>query len=145
MYNTPMFRYILLAMFALSAAGCALNESYNPVAASTSGTFELNGPALRKLTLGMTQPQVHAIMGDTITIGYNYADEGHGASVPLTLNNPYKTSETQDKSASPADRCTVEYYVTKVVIPDGVVSDEELMPLKFCKGVLTAQGWDRIK
>ena len=133
-----MFRYILLAVFALSAVGCALNESYNPVAASTTGTFELNGPSLRKVTPGMTQLQVHQLMGDSIIIGYNYADQGHGASVPLTLKNPYKTSETQDK-------CTVEYYATKVVIPDGVLSDAELMPLKFCKGVLTAQGWDRIK
>ena len=141
MYNRPMLRYIFLAILVFAASGCAINEAYNPVAAGTSGTFELNASALKQITLGMTQPQVHQIMGETIIIGYNYQDSGHGASVPLTLKNPYKTSESEDAKG----KCTVEYYATRVVIPDGVVSDQELMPLKFCQGVLIAKGWDKIK
>ena len=130
----------------LSVAGCAVNEAYNPVASGTSGTFELNAAALKQVSLKMTRAQVHQILGDSIVIGYNYQPQGgesklgHDAPVPLTLKNPYKISEAKDEGG-----CVIEYYVTQVVIPDGIVSDQELMPLKFCKDILTAKGWDQIK
>lgn len=138
MYNTFMMKFLLIILFLATGAGCAFNETYNPVAASTSGTFELNQSALKKVTLGMLQPQVHQLMGETIIVGYNYADDVHGTATPLTLQNPYKTSAA-------ADGCVVEYYATSVVIPDGVVSDAELLPLKFCQGKLVAKGWDSAK
>jgi hypothetical protein len=138
MYNTHMFKFLLLVLLSLTTASCAMREGYNPVAAATAGTFELNQSALNNVTLGMTQSQVHQIMGETITIGYNYGSSAE----PITLKNPYKTSELEDGSKG---KCTVEYYATSVIVPDGIVSDSELMPLKFCKGVLTSKGWDKIK
>lgn len=143
MYNTTMKSFLPLLLVLLSVSGCAMNEAYNPVAAQSSGTYELNASGLKKAQPGMTQDAVHELLGESMVIGYNYPDNAtnKGAPTPITLKNPYKTSDVQtDKGA-----CTAEYYVTSVVIPDGVVSDKELLPLIFCKGVLTYKGWDKLK
>lgn len=141
MYNSHMLKFILISFLCILTSGCAMNEGYNPVAAATTGTYELNQSALKKVTVGMTLQQVHDIMGQTIIIGYTNLNAAQGSPAPVTLNNPYKTSDVEEAKG----KCTVEYYVTSVVIPDGVVSDTELMPLKFCQGVLTAKGWDKLK
>ncbi len=138
MYNTGMFRACIRAILAVSLCGCAVTTEYNPVQAVHKQTFVLNESSLKAAAIGMTQEEVHRLVGDAIIIGYSYQDT---ASKPITLANPYKTNALKTKHGD----CTVEYYVTAVHQPDGVVSDDELMPLLFCNGTLKAKGWDKVK
>ncbi len=138
-YNSLMLMRILPVIFILAfAAGCATTEEYNPVQTATSETFLLNEKVLQDVRMGMTQEQVHNLMGQQLTVGYEYQDSSTDDSQPkpVTIANPYRTKDVQTLQGS----CTVEYYVTAIHHPDGVISEDELMPLVFCKGVLTAKG-----
>lgn len=125
-------------LFLACAAGCATTEEYNPVHTATRETFLLNEKALQDVRMGMTQEQVHTIMGQQLTVGYEYQDAttDDSEAKPLTITNPYRTKDVQTLQGN----CTIEYYVTAIHQPDGVISEDELMPLVFCKGVLTAKG-----
>lgn len=136
-----MQQCILFIILILSLSGCAINEVYNPLAAASAGTFELNHSALKQVKLGMTESQVHQIMGDEIIIGYNYPINDNGTPAAITLSNPLKTEKVNDAKG----QCVLEYYATAVIVPDGIVSDEELIPIRFCGGVVTAIGWDKSK
>ena len=140
MYNTRMIKSLKLAVMVLGLSSCAVNQVYNPIQTATTQSFELNAGALKRVKVGMKVEEVHGIMAEAITIGYTY-QKSSAQGTPITLPNPYKTTEAKSATGN----CTVEYYVTGVTIPDGVVSDNELMPLKFCNGVLVSKGWDALK
>lgn len=145
-----MYGHILLILILITAAGCAANREYNPVAAATEQTFLLNESALAQVKTGMTQARVHEIMGDALVIGYSYekaltneADASksvEGDYKPLTIANPYKT----ENITTAKDSYVVEYYVNSVKHSDGVVSDEEMVPLIFQGGILKERGWERV-
>lgn len=146
-----MKHYTLIILILFTAAGCAATKEYNPVAASIEQTFLLNEASLAQLKTGMTQERVHEIMGDTLVIGYSYekaltnetdaAKSVEGDYKPLTIANPYRTESI---NAAGKDYI-IEYYVNAVKHSDGVVSDEELVPLIFQGGILKERGWDRVK
>jgi len=52
---------------------------------------------------------------------------------PLTIVNPYKSEDIKTKDGV----YTVEYYVTSVKQSDGVITDDELVPLVFREGVFS--------
>ncbi|MEI7998432.1 MAG: hypothetical protein WCH62_02880 [Candidatus Omnitrophota bacterium] len=141
---------LLLALVVL-AGGCATSQVYNPVAAATQQTFLLNESSFAQVEIGMKQTQVHQIMGDTIIIGYAYqkplSDEAvvlkasFGDYKPLTIANPYKTEEIKTQNGQYA----VEYYASSSRQSDGILSNDELMPLIFHEGILVAKGWDYLK
>ncbi|MBI4309211.1 MAG: DUF3192 domain-containing protein [Candidatus Omnitrophica bacterium] len=118
----------------LLVCGCAANGVYNPVQSATRQTFILNATALNNVRVGMKQAQVHDLLGQELIIGYSYQN---AVASPITIPNPYKTRAVKTAKGE----CAVEYYVTAVRRPDGVVSDDELMPLTFCNGVLKQKGW----
>jgi hypothetical protein len=132
-------------------SGCATSPVYNPVTSATQQTFLLNGSSLAQIKMGMTQAQVHQIMGDSIVIGYAYqkplTDESSVEQAkasdykPLTIANPYKTEDIKGKEGI----YTIEYYVNSIKQFDGVLTDDELIPLIFHEGILIARGWDEVK
>ena len=124
-------------------AGCASTPTYNPVQSSVNQTVLLNETAIKSISIGMKQDDVHHAMGQELTIGYASQEPGLKDInyKPLTIPNPYKTAAIKTAKGE----CTAEYYVTAIKQPDGVVSDDELLPLVFCNGVLTAQGWQALK
>lgn len=140
MYNTPMRRMASYIILIGLLSGCAVTTEYNPIKAATAQTFILNEAALNNVRLGMTQDQVHAFMGQGIVIGYAYQGSSPDAK-PLTINNPYKTAPLK----TPQGDCVAEYYVTAVHQPDGIVSDDELMPLIFCNKTLAYKGWEHVR
>jgi hypothetical protein len=139
MYNNFMSKFFLLLLLAFCASGCAMNEVYNPVQSATSQTVSLNEAALKSVRLGMKQDEVHRIFGQELIIGYDYEAPALKTTTykPITVANPYKTVPIKTTRGD----CTVEYYVTAIHQPDGVVSNNELMPILFCNGIVTAQGW----
>ena len=131
-------RKLFFGIFAATLiCGCAVNTVYDPVQSSTRGTFILNAAALNNVHAGMKQSQVHDILGQELIIGYAYQSTGTGTDArPITIANPYKTQVIKTQRGE----CTVEYYATAVRHPDGIISDDELMPLTFCNGVLCDRG-----
>ena len=144
-----MFFLFLLIIPIVLFSGCATNP-YNPVASATNQTFLLNESSLAQIKLGMTQDQVHKIMGNSIVIGYVYQKPlpqdaalplEHSNYKPLTINNPYKVEDIKMKQAA----YTIEYYVSKINQSDGIISDDELTPLVFNQGILVGKGSDYLK
>ena len=141
---------LLATLLLVTLTGCATNQPYNPVASATGQTFLLNESAFAQVKTGMTQAQVHQIMGDALVIGYSYQKELTSEAQalketksdykPVTIANPYKTQEIKTKDGT----IVIEFYVSSVKQSDGVVSDNELVPLIFQAGVLTDRGWDRV-
>jgi uncharacterized protein YcfL len=151
-YNTAlMIKYIFLLTVVLILAGCETVPVYNPVTPATNQTFLVNSSALSRIAIGMDQSQVHEIMGDTLIIGYDYqkpvtdeetfAQNSASDYRPLTIANPYKTEEIKTKEG----QYLVEYYVHSVQESDGVVSDDELIPLIFKDGTLVSKGKDALR
>ena len=130
-----MLKLSVCILLSALLCGCATTAEYNPVQTSQEQIFILNENELKSVRVGMTQQEAHHLMGRQITIGYTYSDSAQ----PITIPNPYRVKDI--KTAQGA--CTAEYYVTAVHHPNGIVSDDELMPLVFCKGILTAKGSDK--
>ncbi len=152
MYNNHMMKLYAALLLSVLVSGCAFNAVYDPLQSNSTQTLLLNESGLRNVKLGMTPKEVHQVMGDELVIGYAYqnplpgeasplADAKVPSEKPLTIANPYKT----DTRKTDRGECTVEYYVTSVKHPDGNITDDELMPLIFCGGILTDKGWDRLK
>ena len=131
--------------------GCASIPEYDPVAVSRHEILLLNETVLSQISIGMRQAQVHEMTGESFIIGYALPS-GSEASVlkspggtpafkPLVIANPYKKEDLTTNSGT----YVIEYYVTAVHQPDGVVSDDELMPLVFKEGILIGKGWDYVK
>ncbi len=80
----------------------------------------------------MTLDQVHQIMGQELVIGYKDQTPGYK---PLTIPNPYKSETVKGTGYF------IEYYIEAIRQPDGVVSDNELMPLVFKESKLIGRGW----
>ena len=81
----------------------------------------------------MTSTQVHQIMGTQLVIGYQFHSPGY---IPLSVPNPYKI-----KFDNIAAGYVIEFYIEAIRQPDGIVSDNELMPLIFKNGKLIGRGW----
>ena len=124
------FAWIVFLSFGL--AGCAASVVYNPMQVASQQELLLNESGLKALQIGMSLEDVHKIMGTELVIGY--AQEGPNYK-PMTIANPYKTQSCKEAN------CTIEYYVDAIRQPDGVVSDNELLPLVFKDNKLIGRGW----
>lgn len=125
-------RFSWILLLSLSMAGCATTPVYNPMQMATQQEILLNEDSFKAIQDGMTMDQVHKIMGTELVVGYAQQTPGYK---PLTIPNPYKTEPLKDKNY------LIEYYVEAIRQPDGIVSDNELMPLIFKNGALIGRGW----
>ena len=125
-------RFFWFGLLILSLSGCASTPAYNPMQVANRQELLLNQSGLKAVSDGMTLDQVHKIMGDALVIGYEYQSPNYK---PLTVPNPYKTEAVKGTDY------VVEYYIGSICQPDGVISDNELVPLIFKSGVLSGRGW----
>ncbi len=132
-----MFKIIIL-IFILFVAGCASDGVQEPLAMEPKPVALLNAPAFKQIKEGMTPVEVHGLMGQELIIGYSAT--GAGTYKPLTIPNPYKFEQIQ----TPQGEYVVEYYVSTVLKADGIVSEDEMMPLIFKDGKLIGRGWPRL-
>jgi hypothetical protein len=125
-------RFTAIILFCLILSGCATTPVYNPMTSSLQQEILLNESGLKAVQDGMTLDQVHQTMGQELVIGYAYQASNYK---PLTVPNPYKSEPIKN---SPY---LIEYYVEAIRQPDGVVSNDELMPLIFKENKLIGRGW----
>ncbi len=123
-------RHAIIIFLSLALAGCASSVVYNPMQDNTPQEILLNESGLKAVQDGMTSAQVHQIMGQELIIGYESQSPGYK---PLTIPNPYKTQTVKEY--------LIEYYIEGIRQPDGVVRDNELMPLIFKNDKLIGRGW----
>jgi hypothetical protein len=125
-------RFALIILLNLILTGCVTSPVYNPMQAASLPEISLNQDGLKALQDGMTVDEVHKIMGQELVIGYEAQAPAAGYK-HLTVPNPYKSEAIKDY--------IIEYYIEAVRHPDGIVSDDELMPLVFENGKLIGRGW----
>jgi hypothetical protein len=125
-------RFTWIIFLSLILAGCATSPVYNPMQAASSQEILLNESGLKAVQEGMTMDQVHKIMGQEFVIGYEFHAPDYK---PLTILNPYKSEAIKGTDYF------IEYYIEAIRQPDGIVSDNELMPLIFKNDKLIGRGW----
>ncbi len=145
-------QFLFYLIIAVVFSSCAINEVYDPLQSASRQTLLLNEGALSAIKEGMGIDEVHQVMGQEIVIGYvnstikentpqlapdKPASADPDAYKPLTIPNPYKSEEIK----APKGDYLVEYYVARVHQPDGIINDNELMPLVFKDGKLVGRGW----
>ena len=119
-----------MILLCLSLTGCATSPVYNPM--QVQQELLLNTSGLKAVQEGMSLSQVHQIMGQELVIGFQAQTPDYK---PITVANPYKTQALEGTDY------VIEYYIEAIRQPDGVVSDDELMPLVFKDGKLVGRGW----
>lgn len=128
-------RFFCTILLSLSVAGCATGVVYNPMQVASQQEILLNENGFKEVQEGQTIDQVHKIMGSELVIGFKLEASQSSDYKPLTIPNPYKSEKLQDTNYF------IEYYIEAIRQPDGIVSDNELMPLIFKNGVLIGRGW----
>jgi hypothetical protein len=124
------FTWIILSSLVLS--GCATTPVYNPMQQASQQEISLNESSFKAIQDGMSMDQVHTIMGQELVIGYALQTPGYK---PLTIPNPYKSEAIKGTDY------VIEYYIESINQPDGIISDNELMPLVFKNDKLIGRGW----
>ena len=125
-------RFACIVLLSLSVAGCASTPAYNPMKMASQEEVLLNENGFKAAQNGMTPDQVHKIMGTELVIGYAAQSSNYK---PLTIPNPYRSETIKDTGY------LIEYYIEAIRQPDGIVSDNELMPLVFKDSKLIGRGW----
>ena len=119
-----------IGILVLSLVGCALTQENTPLDLSAMThqfiSLELVHP-------GMTPSEVAAVLGQQVIVGYELVDAKVGQFKPIVINNPYRR-ETIGKY-------DVAYYFVGIKKADDQITDDELVPLIFQNGRLTAYGW----
>lgn len=134
---------VLWLIVCLLFAGCAVTtvstapEAVLPESPSVSHVFP-SDEAVRKLLLGVSREEALALIGRTLTIGYERKENAPDQYLPVTSPNPYRSQQiTKGKNVY-----QVDYYLTKINKADGVVADDELTPLIFEGNKLIGKGWE---
>jgi len=125
-------RFTGIILLSLTLAGCATTPAYNPMQVAGQQELLLNESGLKTVQDRMSLDEVHMIMGQKLVIGYEYKNPDYK---PLTIPNPYKMEAVNGTDYF------IEYYIESIRQPDGVINDNELMPLVFKKGILIGRGW----
>ena len=125
-------RFAWIILLSLILTGCVTSPVYNPMQTASPQEISLNGSGLKAVRDGMTIDQVHKIMGQELVIGYAFQAPDYK---PLTIPNPYKSETIKGTGFF------LEYYIEAIRQPDGIVSDNELMPLIFKNDKLIGRGW----
>lgn len=95
------------------------------------------GEAIEKLLLGVSREEALALIGRTITVGYELMEGTTDEYRPTTSPNPYRSQQITKGGAV----YQVDYYLTRVTKADGVISDDELTPLVFQDNKMIGKGW----
>jgi len=125
-------RFAWIIILNLTLVGCASTAVYNPMQVANTAEILLNQSGFKAVQEGMTLDQVHQIMGQELIIGYTAQTPGYK---PLTITNPYKSEAIKGSDI------VIEYYIEAIRQPDGIISDNELMPLIFKDSKLIGRGW----
>ncbi|MBF0522206.1 MAG: DUF3192 domain-containing protein [Candidatus Omnitrophica bacterium] len=108
------------------------------------GSLNSTGPLSKKFAdfsavqIGMTDKEVAGLIKDRAVVGYQRSDLSSSQFQPIEVQNPYRVEVLEIRGES----YQVLYYLSSLVRADGLISDEELMPLVFKNNKLVAKGWN---
>ncbi len=128
-------RSIAVLICCLILSSCASVEIVNkPVESLLPGHKTLQD--LAKILPGMSREDVLTLLGPSLIIGYEQKSDKSYA--PIVVSNPYR----EEKIEHAGKKYDVFYILSAISKPDGLVSDDELIPLIFQNNKLTSKGWD---
>ena len=129
--------YVLVLCFVL-VGGC-VSVNNEPGEGALGG---LSGPKIlantNRVTTGMTLEEAMAVIGKDVVVGYQ--KNKTGVLEPIVIKNPYR----EETIRSGGETYRVIYFFYSIVKADGIISDEELMPLIFKNNKLVAKGRDHL-
>lgn len=105
--------------FLIILSGCVTIES------QTGSDKKKPLTSISRVKEGMSYQEVQAVMDGKLTIGYESL--AAGGLQPIVMDNPVRI----DKVIAHDKTYFVLYYLTQIVKPDGLLSEEELTPLVF--------------
>jgi len=135
-------KIFLFTVLIFGASGCAVvavNDQKTvmmPVAQPSEGHTFAAAETINKLMLGISRDEALALVGRTVTTGYEL--KGTIEYKPVTVANPYRSQ----KITKGSDVFAVDYYLTRIIKADGIVSNDELTPLVFQADKLIGKGWE---
>ncbi len=133
---------ILMVVLSFLISGCAVvTVKPSQTTAVNANTIEHTFPSvgsIHKLMPGVSREEALALIGRTLTTGYELKENSVSEYQPVTMNNPYRSQKiTRGK-----DVYEIDYYLTHIRKPDGAISDDELTPLAFEDNKLIGKGWE---
>src|SRR5262245_24837912 len=138
--NIPLNRKIfmrtsILLLIVLIFSGCVSVSPENGVSATARPLVEAH-----RVRPGMGVPEVRAVLGDRLVIGYNLKDANLAQFEPIAIPQPYRQEEFSNKG----HKYFVLYYNSFVTKPDGLIAEDELTPFIFENGTLLGAGLDAL-
>lgn len=94
--------------------------------------------AIDKLLIGVSREEALALIGRTVTVGYELREGSTDEYQPVTSPNPYRSQQI----TTGKDVYQVDYYLTRINTANGTISDDELTPLVFESNKLIGKGWE---
>lgn len=127
----------ILCLVLLGLMGCVSIEVDPP---SVYRNTETKDPLtnIELVRVGMTYQEVQNVMGEGVFTGYEQVKPQSGSFEPMTIPAPFR----EEDIVSAGRTYHVVFYFTDVVASDGIVSEEELMPLVFIDDKLIGKGAD---
>jgi len=126
-------------MLCILLFGCVSLDTENDGVTAASAKARRNLTNIHQVAVGMTLSEVEGIMGDGTTIGYKISDVEHGSNEPIKINNPHRVEDIEEGGI----KYKVVYYYTHVLRADGIIAEDELVPLVFdAKDILIGKGRD---
>jgi len=95
---------------------------------------------MHRIKPGMSMPEVRAVLGDRLLIGYRQKKDNPTQFEAVAIPQPYR----QEEFAKEGHNYSVLYYNARVVKPDGLIAEDELMPFIFEDGTLISSGVDAL-
>jgi len=120
--------------------GCAsLPESDIDEPYPAASSVEINHNQLARILPGMTLSEVATLMDQEIIIGYSSDDPAKPLS-PVKVQNPYKV----ELVTAGGHDYVIYYYVSSIQKSDGMIADDELLPVIFEDEFVIGKGWKNV-
>ena len=129
-----------LIVFCVFLTGCASVSVDNKVAGKVFSDLDgrRNLTNINHVYLGMTYLEVLSIMGDKFNIGYKQDESTFRILEPITIRSPYRVELLKLKNKV----YNVIYYYAEIKKSDGIIAEDELVPLVFEDDKLIGKGRD---
>jgi len=98
-------------------------------------------PEKKSVQKGMLKQEVLLIAAKPVVVGFELANEKTAEYKPIVVNNPYKT----EKISRASKQYDVVYIYQQSQIFDGVVTDQEILPLIFLNDRLIGVGYPELE
>lgn len=135
-----MNRFVIFVGLMMLASGCAPLESDYVIQDAGRQLVPVRNDltAATQVKLGMTRQEVAAQMGQQLVFGYQQDIAGAASPEEKTLLQPYRTESV----SSQGKEYVVDFYLTQIRNPDGVIAEDEITPFVFDGDVLAGKDWD---